>query len=103
MCGCWSRAATSISRRNRSAPIDAASSGRRTLTRHLALVLQVLGEVHGGHAALPELALEAVAVLQGVGQGWVDGGHGCREIYSRLPVRGWSHSVISSGARNRPG
>ena len=31
MLGCWSLAATLISRRNRSAPIETASSGRRTL------------------------------------------------------------------------
>ena len=31
------------------------------LHRYLSVVLQVLGEVHRGHAALPELALDAVA------------------------------------------
>ena len=39
----------------------------------LAAVLEVLGEVDGGHAALAELALEAVAVGEGRGEagGWV--------------------------------
>jgi hypothetical protein len=40
------------------------------------VVLQILGEVDGGHAAAPELALEEVAVTQGVGYGGGDSGHG---------------------------
>ena len=36
--------------------------GLQDLERHLAVVLQVLGQVHGGHAALAELALDQVAV-----------------------------------------
>ena len=36
--------------------------GLEDLERDLAVVLQVLGEVHGRHAALAELALDAVAV-----------------------------------------
>ena len=39
--------------------------GAQHLDRHLAVVLQVLGEVDGGHAALAELALDAVAVGEG--------------------------------------
>ena len=50
--------------------------GPQDLHRHLAPVLDVFGEVDGGHAAAAELALEPVAVLQGLGQGRVDGGHG---------------------------
>jgi hypothetical protein len=42
--------------------------GAQHLERHLAVVLQVLGEVHGGHAALAQLALDAVAVRQGPGE-----------------------------------
>ena len=38
------------------------------LERHLAVVLEVLGEVHGGHAALAEFALDAVAVGQRGGE-----------------------------------
>ncbi len=40
--------------------------GPQHLHRDLAVVLDVLGEVHGGHAALPELALEPVAVAESV-------------------------------------
>ncbi len=43
---------------------DGAELGVEDLDRDLAAVLQVLGEVDGGHAALAELALEAVAVRQ---------------------------------------
>jgi len=39
--------------------------GPEDLDRHLAVVLEVLGEVHRGHAALAQLPLDAVAVCQG--------------------------------------
>ena len=45
--------------------------GAQDLHRHLAVVLQVLGEVDRGHAALAELALDAVAV----GEGRLQSGH----------------------------
>ncbi len=41
---------------------------QKHLDRDLALVLQVFGEVDGGHATLPELALDAVAALQRRGE-----------------------------------
>ena len=55
--------------------------GPEDLHRHLALVLQVLGEEDGGHAALAELALDAVGRAEGAlelaahvhGQGTADG------------------------------
>ena len=59
------RAATSISRAKRSEPIVAASSGRSTFTATSAMVLEVLGEIHRGHAALAQLPLNAVAVSEG--------------------------------------
>ena len=43
----------------------------KNLHRHPAVVLQVLGEVHRGHAALAQLPLDAVAV----GQGALQAGH----------------------------
>ncbi len=46
-------------------PLGADDGGElrlQDLERHLAVVLQVLGEVHGGHATLAEFALDAVAV-----------------------------------------
>ena len=62
MCGCCSAAVVLISTTNRSAPSTAASSGLQHLERDFAIVLQVVREVHGRHAAVPELALDAVAV-----------------------------------------
>jgi hypothetical protein len=52
-------------------PFGAHGSGQlgfQDLDRDLAVVLQVLGEVDRGHAALAQLALEAVAVGQGGGE-----------------------------------
>ncbi len=43
------------------------------LDRDLAVVLEVLGQVHRGHAAGPELALDAVAVGEGGGEPIGDG------------------------------
>ena len=86
MCGCWSRAATSISRRKRSGPSEAASSGRSTLSATLRSVLEVLGEVDGRHAALPELALDAVAVGESFGEPVRDVGHGPRNLPGRCLV-----------------
>ena len=39
--------------------------GLQNLERHLALVLQIVRQVHRGHAALTELALDGVAAFQG--------------------------------------
>ena len=64
MWGCWRRAAVSISRRNRSAPSAAAELGTQHLERDLAVVLRSCGQVHRGHPALAELALDPVAVSQ---------------------------------------
>ena len=36
--------------------------GLQDLDRDLEIVLQVLGEMHGRHPALPDLALDAVAI-----------------------------------------
>ena len=69
MWGCCRVAMVLISRRNRSAPITAASSGRRTLIATLRSCLRSCGEIDGGHAALAELPLDAVAVGEGDGEG----------------------------------
>ncbi len=55
------RAAVWISRRNRSGPSAAAISG--------AAVLQVPREIDGRHPAVPQLALQRVAVGQGRAEG----------------------------------
>ena len=47
---------------------DGGQFGLQDLERDLAVVLQVLGQVHRGHAALAELALDAVAAGQGGGE-----------------------------------
>ena len=53
-----------ISRWKRSGPSVAASSGCSTLSATGRSCREVVGEVHGGHAAPPQLALEPVAVSQ---------------------------------------
>jgi hypothetical protein len=40
----------------------------KDLDGDIALVLEVVGQVHRGHAALPKLALEAVATAKGGGE-----------------------------------
>ena len=49
--------------------------GVEDLDGDLAVVLEVVGEVDGGHAALAELALEAVAVGEGGGEAGDGIGH----------------------------
>jgi hypothetical protein len=45
------------------------------LDRDPAMVLQVPGEIDGGHAALPQLPLEAVAIGESRGEAVRVGGH----------------------------
>ena len=47
---------------------DGGELGLQHLERHLAVVLQVLRQVDGGHAPLAQLPLDAVAVGQGGGE-----------------------------------
>ena len=47
---------------------DGDELGVQDLDGDLAAVLQVVGEIDGGHAALAELALDAVAVGEGGGE-----------------------------------
>ncbi len=47
------------------APDDGRELRMQDLDGHLAAVLQVLGEIDRGHAALTELALDAVTVTEG--------------------------------------
>ena len=47
---------------------DGGELGAEDLDRDLAVVLQVLGEVDRGHAALADLPLDAVAVAEGGGE-----------------------------------
>ena len=44
---------------------DRGELGLEDLEGDVAVVLQILGQVHGGHAALAELALDRVAALEG--------------------------------------
>ena len=52
---------------DQSCPISATSipSNSAHLHRHLAVVFQILREVHRGHAAGPQLVLDGVAVGEG--------------------------------------
>ncbi len=47
--------------------------GAEHLHRNLSTVLQVVSEIHGGHAARAEFALYAVAVGEGSGKAQVHG------------------------------
>ena len=60
-----SRAAIRISRRNRSGPSVAAELRVEDLEGDRPVVLEVVGQVHRGHPAAAELALERVAVGEG--------------------------------------
>ena len=102
MCGCSSRAVRRISRRKRSGPSACSQLGVQHLERDRPVVLQVAGEVDRGHAAAAELALDAVAVAERVGQcgGWAGGAHCCFGPSSRskrgLP---WSGAQVGSTRR----
>ena len=63
MGGC-KRAVVWISRWNRSGPQGRGQLGVQHLQRHLAVVLEVVSQVDGGHAAPPQLSLESVAARQ---------------------------------------
>ena len=68
MWGCWSRAASWISRWKRSGPSVRGQLGMQHLERDRAVVPEVLGQEDRGHAAAPELALEPVALRQAAGK-----------------------------------
>ena len=55
--------------------------GPQDLERDLAVVLEVVGEVDGGHAALAELALDAVAAAEGGTQSFQGCGRCGRQSY----------------------
>ena len=62
MCGCWRRAASWISRSNRSTFTPAADLGREHLDDDLPAEPRLLGEEDAAHPAAAELALDAVGV-----------------------------------------
>ena len=68
MCGCCSAAVVLISSHEPLGAEHGGELGLEDLERDLAVVLEVLGEVDGGHAALAQLALDAVAVGEGGGE-----------------------------------
>ena len=55
---------------------DCSEVGLQDLQGDSALMLQVVGQVHGGHSALTELTLDGVAALQGC----VQVGHGVGHV-----------------------
>jgi len=65
MCGCCNFAASLISRSNRSLPDRGGELRVQHLDGDVALVLDVVAEIHRGHTAATELPLDEVAVLQG--------------------------------------
>ena len=64
MWGCCSRAANRISRRKRSRTEAGGELGTQQLEGDRPVVPQVVGTIDNGHAAPPELAVEAVAAGQ---------------------------------------
>ena len=96
MCGWSSRAVILISARNRSDAEHRAELGAEHLERDLAVVLEVAGEVDGGHAARAELALDDVPIIECCGnqRGFV--AHAgkvrrvSRERQSAVTFRGWA-------------
>ncbi len=56
-------------------PKDGREFGAQHLDRDLALVLQVLSEVHGRHAAFAQVAFDLVAVSEGGRESGGDLGH----------------------------
>ena len=86
MWGCWSRAASSISRRKRSTPSPPAELGANHLQRHQSLVAKVAGEIDGGHAARADLALHHVSVAQGGREGLRDVAHELAKSSAHRPL-----------------
>ena len=68
--------------------------GAQHLDRDLAIVLEVVREVHGGHAARAELALDAVPVGEGGGKPRDGVAHGVASLLSATRCR---NSVIQFG------
>ena len=75
------------------------------LERDLPLVLQIVGEIHRGHAALTELALDLVATLEGR----VQAGDGIRVVHlpkmlvravirEKVPLHGGERRIMASKA-----
>ena len=71
---------------------DRGELGAQHLERDLAVVAQVVREVDGGHAARPELALDAVAVGQRRGQALVRVAHRGRNRENMSRRRSVGHS-----------
>ena len=62
MCGCCSRAVVRISAQEPLAAERGAEVGVQHLDGDVAVVPEVVREIHGRHAARAELALDAIAV-----------------------------------------
>ena len=77
--------------------------GPEHLYRHLAVVSQVLGQIHRGHAPLVQLPHEAVAVGQGGGQAIDRSVHNVEDADSDAPARDWRPSEAARVERQRGG
>ena len=74
MLGCWSRAASLISRSKPLGAEDAGELRMEHLERDRPIVPEVLREIDRGHPAPAQLALDPVTISQGSGEpGEVDG------------------------------
>ena len=80
---------------------DGAQLGVQDLDGDLAAVLEVLGEVDRGHAALAELALEAVAVGKGCGEAVYCAGQGMLRLCDRVAIT-WSLGCRAESLEVRP-
>ena len=92
MWGCCSRAASRISRWNRSGPSVGGQLRVEHLERHRPVVLEIPSEIHRRHAAAAELALDHVAVCQ-------CGGELALEIGHQVPATSfWNRGFFRSGS-----
>ena len=98
MWGCCRLAVTSISLRNRSAPISARQLRGQHLERHLPVVPEVVGQVDGRHAALAQLRARSGTAPEPR----PPGGRGCRSpilLCGNAPKMLWSEPVPRVPAR----
>ncbi len=80
---------------------DGGEFGAEDLDGDLAVVLEVMREVDGGHAALAELALKAVAVSEGRGEPRAGAAHGFTFAFSSSNQFSTSKKVRSAASARR--
>ena len=78
---------------------DGTQLGMQDLDRDLAAVLQVLGEIDRGHAALAELAVEAIAIGERIGEAVEHAGAHREAAASRARTSSSQFSTVMSWER----